>query len=73
MRLLNDPSRHRRQVPWRWRCRFSPAQRTGRFRDDDLARASLRFGLSRFTTDEEIDAAAGRLAAGVARLRAMER
>ena len=41
--------------------------------DDDLARASLRFGLSRFTTDEEIDAAAGRVVAGVARLRAMER
>ena len=41
--------------------------------DDDLVRASLRFGLSRFTTDEEIDDAAGRVVAGVARLRAMER
>ena len=38
---------------------------------DDEARASLRFGLSRFTTDDEIDEAAGRIAAGVARLRAM--
>ena len=38
---------------------------------EDEARASLRFGLSRFTTGAEIDEAAGRLAAGVARLRAM--
>jgi len=38
---------------------------------DDEARASLRFGLSRFTTEDEIDEAAGRIAAGVARLRAM--
>jgi len=36
--------------------------------DEDQARASLRFGLSRFTTPEEIDAAAERIAAGVARL-----
>ena len=39
--------------------------------DDDQARASLRFGLSRFTTDDEIAAAAGRIAAGVARLRSL--
>jgi cysteine desulfurase len=39
--------------------------------DDDQARASLRFGLSRFTTDDEIGAAAGRIAAGVARLRSL--
>lgn len=38
---------------------------------DDEARASLRFGLSRFTTADEIDEAAGRIAAGVARLRAI--
>jgi cysteine desulfurase len=38
---------------------------------DDEARASLRFGLSRFTTEDEIDEAARRIAAGVARLRAM--
>ncbi|MFM8708813.1 MAG: cysteine desulfurase family protein [Planctomycetia bacterium] len=37
--------------------------------DEDQARASLRFGLSRFTTAAEIDAAAGRIAAGVARLK----
>jgi cysteine desulfurase len=39
--------------------------------DDDEARASLRFGLSRFTTPEEIDEAVVRVAAGVARLRAL--
>ena len=39
--------------------------------DEDQARASLRFGLSRFTTPAEIDAAAERIAAGVARLRAL--
>jgi cysteine desulfurase len=39
--------------------------------DADEARASLRFGLSRFTTAAEIDVAAGRIAAGVARLRAL--
>lgn len=38
--------------------------------DEDQARASLRFGLSRFTTPEEVDMAAARIAAGVARLRA---
>jgi len=36
--------------------------------DEDQARASLRFGVSRFTTHEEIDIAAERIAAGVARL-----
>ncbi|NDC64595.1 MAG: IscS subfamily cysteine desulfurase, partial [Planctomycetia bacterium] len=39
--------------------------------DDDEARASLRFGLSRFTTEEEIETAAGRIAAGVARLQSL--
>ena len=39
--------------------------------DDDQARASLRFRLSRFTTDDEIAAAAGRIAGGVARLRSL--
>ena len=39
--------------------------------DEDQARASLRFGLSRFTTPSEIDAAAERIAAGVVRLRAL--
>ena len=39
--------------------------------DEDQARASLRLGLSRFTTAAEIDAAADRIAAGVARLRAL--
>jgi cysteine desulfurase len=38
--------------------------------DDDQARASLRFGLSRFTTEAEIDEAAARIDSGVARLRA---
>jgi cysteine desulfurase len=38
--------------------------------DDDQARASLRFGLSRFTTADEIDRAADLIAAAVARLRA---
>ena len=38
---------------------------------DDEARASLRFGLSRFTTDAEIDQAARRIAAGVAKLRSL--
>jgi len=37
--------------------------------DEDLARASLRFGLSRFTTEAEVDEAAARIARGVARLR----
>jgi cysteine desulfurase len=39
--------------------------------DEDAARASLRFGLSRFTTAAEIAAAADLIAAGVARLRAL--
>lgn len=38
-------------------------------RDEDQARASLRFGLSRFTTQAEIAAAAALIAAGIARLR----
>lgn len=40
-------------------------------RDEDQARASLRFGLSRFTTESEVDEAAARIAAGVAGLRAL--
>ena len=39
--------------------------------DDDQARASLRFGLSRFTTQAEIDEAARLVIDGTARLRAM--
>jgi cysteine desulfurase len=39
--------------------------------DEDQARASLRFGLSRFTSSTEVDAAAERIAAGVARLRSL--
>ena len=39
--------------------------------DDDQARASLRFGLSRFATEAEIDEAARLVIAGVARLRAL--
>ena len=38
-------------------------------RDEDQARASLRFGLSRFTASAEVDEAASRIAAGVTRLR----
>jgi cysteine desulfurase len=38
---------------------------------EDEARASLRFGLSRYTTEDEIEEAAQRIAVGVARLRAM--
>jgi cysteine desulfurase len=38
---------------------------------EDEARASLRFGLSRFTTEAEIDEAATRITAGVGRLRAL--
>lgn len=41
--------------------------------DDDQARSSLRFGLSRFTTDEEIDTAIRLVVAGVARLRSLGR
>ncbi|MFM1904261.1 MAG: hypothetical protein RLZZ440_2161 [Planctomycetota bacterium] len=39
-------------------------------RDEDQARASLRFGLSRFTTAEEVEAAAALIAAAATRLRA---
>ena len=39
--------------------------------DDDQARASLRFGLSRFTTHDDVDEAADRIACGIARLRAL--
>jgi cysteine desulfurase len=39
--------------------------------DEDQARASLRFGLSRFTTADEIDRAAQIIAAGVAGLRSL--
>jgi cysteine desulfurase len=38
---------------------------------DDEARASLRFGVSRFTTEAEIDRAADVIVVGVARLRGM--
>ena len=37
--------------------------------DEEMARASLRFGLGRFTTLEEVDYAAGAVADAVARLR----
>ena len=40
-------------------------------RDEDQARASIRFGLSRFSTDAEVDRAAELIASGVARLRAI--
>jgi len=40
-------------------------------RDEDQARASLRFGLSRFTTEAEVDEAAARIIAGVGSLRAL--
>ena len=36
---------------------------------DDLAVASLRFGLGRFTTEEEVDYAAAQVATTIARLR----
>ena len=39
--------------------------------DEDEARASLRFGLSRFTSAEEVALAVERIAAGVARLRSL--
>jgi cysteine desulfurase len=39
--------------------------------DDDMARASLRFGLGRFTTVEEIDFAIGAVAEAVKRLRSL--
>jgi cysteine desulfurase len=40
-------------------------------RDDDLARSTIRFGLGRWTTEEEIDYAIGRVGETVARLRSM--
>ena len=39
--------------------------------EDQLAHASLRFGLGRFTTEEEVDYAAGRIAEAVRRLRSL--
>jgi cysteine desulfurase len=39
--------------------------------DDDLARGSLRFGLGRFTTEEEVDHVIGEVTAAVRRLRAI--
>jgi len=39
--------------------------------DDRLAHSSLRFGLGRFTTEEEIDYAAGRIVESVRKLRAL--
>jgi cysteine desulfurase len=39
--------------------------------DEDQARASLRFGLSRFTTADEIDVAVERIVSGVAALRSL--
>lgn len=40
-------------------------------RDDVLANASIRFSFGRFTTDDEVDHAAGRVASEVRRLRAL--
>jgi cysteine desulfurase len=37
--------------------------------DDDLTKASLRFGLGRFNTEEEVDFAIKRVAEAVTRLR----
>jgi cysteine desulfurase len=37
--------------------------------DEEMARASLRFGLGRFTTEEEVDFAAERVIEAVKRLR----
>jgi cysteine desulfurase len=38
---------------------------------DDMAHSSLRFGLGRFTTEEEVDYVAGRVIEAVKRLRDM--
>ena len=40
-------------------------------RDDELARSTIRIGLGRWTTEEEIDYAIGRVTETVARLRSM--
>ena len=40
-------------------------------RDESLARASLRFGVGRFTTSEEIEAAIEIVAGAVSRLRSV--
>ena len=40
-------------------------------RSEDLARASLRFGLGRFTTADDVDFAAGEVAGAVERLRGL--
>jgi cysteine desulfurase len=39
--------------------------------DDELARSSIRFGLGRFNTDDEVDYVIGRVAEEVRRLRAL--
>jgi cysteine desulfurase len=39
--------------------------------EHDLARASIRFGLGRYTTEEEVDYAAGKVADVVHQLRQM--
>jgi cysteine desulfurase len=39
--------------------------------DDELGRSSIRFGLGRWTTGEEIDYAIARVSETVSRLRAM--
>ena len=57
MRPAPRPTPSRATSCGRWAC------------DEDLARASLRFGLGRFTTAEEIDFAIDAVADAVARLR----
>jgi cysteine desulfurase len=39
--------------------------------DSDLSRASIRFGLGRYTTEEEVDYAATKVASVVQQLREM--
>jgi cysteine desulfurase len=39
--------------------------------DDELGKSTIRFGLGRWTTQEEVDYAVGRVAEVVDRLRAM--